>query len=197
MSAHQSVVAAHTSGIKSRCDLFLHKPLVNKPRMSAKDYHLEDPAELYQFILVNLQPTEAWPNPVERANRIFYPTTFIDTHKPSPENIHSLYSGIHGEALAIVAECTLQQIGHKLEAMYLFIVNFCEWLSDSQDPAVVKFRETKIFLLARRHALELLRKRNETNTAVERLEKALGKGWQRRLDPGTYRHPYSMRELSS
>ena len=137
-----------------------------------------------QMIQPHLQPTQAWEDTYVRARTIINPHAFMNEYRWGSNSIQELYAGIPSSVLVDVVAYHLDIGMADLDGRAQFVVDLCDFMNHSADPALKTLRRTNDFRDARRKAAEKERKKDWKRPMTAMLDLELGSGWQRRLDPG-------------
>jgi len=133
-----------------------------------------------QMIQPHLQPTQAWQNTYVRARTIINPHDFMNDYRWGSNSIQELYAGIPSSVLVDVVAYHLDIGMADLDGRVQFVVDLCDFMNHSADPALKTLRRTNDFRDARRKAAEKERKKDWKRPMTAMLNLELGSGWQRR-----------------
>lgn len=108
----------------------------------------------------------------------------MNEYRWGSNSIQELYAGIPSPVLLNVVAYHLDIGMADLKNRAQFVVDLCDFMNHSADPALNTLRRSNDFRDARRKAAEKERKNDWKRPMTALLDFELGSGWQRRLDPG-------------
>ena len=121
----------------------------------------------------------------------------MNEYRWGSNSIQELYAGIPSPVLLNVVAYHLEIGMADLNNRAQFVVDLCDFMNLSADPALNTLRRSNDFREARRKAAEKERKKDWKRPMTAQLNFELGPGWERRLDPGWQHYPTASNSTNS